>query len=799
MINFLVSGIVIIVKYKTIRDCFFKVCRSDSRFFERNYFEDVWVKMMFALNIILLIIFKYLYLNNIKRFDLRRNNERITPGSYTAYVGNIDGIEEGSKLDKFFEQMVSGVKVKKINFVYNISEIYEIVRQWMNIEKHLTVLQTKGLSNSVYYNNLITKRRKLKEEYYALKNEIKIPENFNKRFTGFAFVTFEMQKHLNAVLSKLRYKIISFQYHKTKYTIYPANEPEDIIWQNFGLNLKQKIVRRFLSAVVTTMIILISFGIVFGIKYAQDTVNKQSKSKAFYYFVAFAIAEIILIVNLILRIVLRKLTFWQSRTTTTAYNSVLTLKITIVYFCNIALVILVANIIVLKTDLWGTNGVVGNIFIFQAIAVVSNCIYEMLNPIYLMKKVYRWYYAWKIRKSFRANKVLQVELNKAYEGINFDIAERYYLTFKTISVLFFFQTVMPYLLLFGIAELTLIYWTQKYILYKRAKRPKDIDFNFSLKMTRIFDLMIFVLALGYFIFEIIISRKTSVFAILICGLTIASGIIGEGFSRLKFFDEKHEGTEEPFSTACKTFPNDYDRLNPVTQKEAVMEWLATIGTMPGSYRSLQHINEPAEEELDSKIFNTISRYVTRDNRYGCVQVKLNKAKSSEIVDEGNVDDSLMEVKDVNFYEVASKALDRQRSLYFKHKFLDQKTSKQIAKCDQKQLEPMSSRIILSEFLPQQNVNVNPFCLELTTQKKKFPLSLEEIKEERDEIAAPDEFHVEAKRFGFGGSLKVINIKSGSDLSNEDTMRDYEIKVRTDFEKLAEMKGNDHNDTYNDED
>lgn len=134
--NFLLCGIVIIAKYKTIRDCVFKVCQSDSRFFAKNYFEDIWVKILFAINVGLLVVVKYIYLNHIKKFDLRRNNERATPGSYTALVGKISGFEEGLRIGEFIEKMVSGVIVKKINFVYNISEFYQILHDWMQIEKN---------------------------------------------------------------------------------------------------------------------------------------------------------------------------------------------------------------------------------------------------------------------------------------------------------------------------------------------------------------------------------------------------------------------------------------------------------------------------------------------------------------------------------------------------------------------------------------------------------------------------------------------------------------------------------------
>lgn len=806
----MLCGIATLVKYRTSRDCLFKICRSDEKFFETNYFADVWIKVLFAVNVGFLIIFKYIYLNDIKKFDLRRNNERITPGSYTALVGNVDGLEEGTKLGQFIEKMVPGVTVSKINFIYNISEFYVIIRHWMKVEKKITLLETKGLNHTPFYTYLVLRRKKLKEEYYSLKNDIKVIENFNGRFTGFAFVTFNMQKHLNAVLQKLNYRILNFQFHKTKYTIYPAKEPEDIIWQNFGLSFKQKIIRRCISGVISTLIILISFAIVFGVKYAQHRVNETNKSKAFFYMVAFGIAEIILVINFLLRSVLRKLTFWESRTTITSYNSVLALKISVVYFCNIALVILVANIIVLKSELWGSNGVVGNIFIFQAIAVVSNSVFEMINPIYFWKKFLKWYYVQKIIKSARSNKVLQCEFNNACEGVDFDIAERYYLTFKTISVVFFFQTVMPYLLLFGIAELIIIYWTQKYVLFKRANRPKDLDFNFSLKMTRIFDFMICILTFGYFIFEMIIIHKTSVFAIIMCAVSATAAIAAEGISRLPYFDKKHDGTEQPFTEACKTFANDFDRLNPVTQKEAVIEWLEKIGSTPGSYRSFQHINDHNEPDINSKIFNTISRYVVQNKQYGPIPIKLRNSQIEEPLEElhYNPNDTFIELQDLNYYKIASDALERQRSMYFSNKFLEHKNTKDTksGKINKENLIQMSSQVVMTEYIPHTHVHLNPFVLETNKKMKRFQSSLKKIQEEKNEVNRLQYMNtLNDKKYSdideeIRDSVKVMkDIENNmSDMSVNDTSQEFEVKVKENFDTLAKYNSNDDRMTFNDE-
>lgn len=726
----MISGIVIIAKYRTIRDCFFRVCKSDSRFFARNYFEDIWIKVLFVINIILLIILKLLYLKHIKIFDLQRNNERVTPGSFTAIISNIKGPEEGLKVAKFIETAAPEAVVVKVNFVYNISEFYKILRKWLNIEKRLALLEAKGEKNSLKYNGLIIKRRNLKESYYSLKNQIMYFENFNKLFTGFAFVTFETQNQLNAALSKLRYNLLSFYLKKTKYKIAPAHEPEDIVWENFGLSLGQKMVRRLISTVISLAIIFVSFGIIVAIKHEEKLLTESNASPAFYFFIAFIIAIIVLIINFILRFVLRRLTSWESRTTITSYNTVLTIKVTIVYFSNIALVLLIANLIMLKTNLWGSNGVVGNIFIFQAFSVISNSTYEILNPIYWWKRFLRWHYLRKIRKSYRHNKVLQIELNKAYEGVEFDIAERYYLIFKTMSVVFFFQTVMPYLLLFGIGELTIVYWTQKYVLYKRAKRPKDIDFMFSLQMTRIFDFMIIILAFGYFIFEIIIIKRTSIFSLSVLGLTIFAGVLGEGYSRLPFFDKKTQGSHKRYAEAAKEFATDYDRLNPVTQREAVMEWLSMMKEAENGINSTKKLNSSNHIEINSKMFNTISKYIIHKSFY---KIEVDNSKSDIIKQSKSfkkINNELVDIDDLNFYDIGDYILDKQRTLLYKQDLGNQKINKSELNEFKNSDSIIDSQLVLSEYISVSYSD--PRIDRIKLNKNKELNHLANIEEENDE-------------------------------------------------------------------
>ena len=668
MLNFLVTGIIVFVRYETPRRCFFNSCDSGLPYFERNYFSDVYLKVFFGFDIVLLIVLKYFYINIIKAFDVARYNQRATPGGFTLIVGNISGIKEGNRLSQYIETMVPGVAVKKVNFVYNISEFYHVMNKWMHIEKKLTLLETKGLNSSIIYKYYIRRRRKLKNYYNHLKKLINSPETFDKFFAGYAFVTFYYQKDATTVLDSLNYKVATFHCKRTKYSVGRANEPGDILWENFGLSKGRRILRRIVLFIISLIIIGGSFTAILAIKYLQDKIEIADDSIILYYIVNILISLVIVIVNAVLRLVLRAFNRWESRTTYTMQESELAFKISIAYFVNIAVVVVITSYIFRNNEIWNSNGMVAIILVFQFISIFSDALVELFNPIYLWKAYWKWHYLRKINKKGSNNRIIQYELNYAYEGIEFDIAERYYMIFKLISVVFFFQSVMPYLLLFGIVEIAITYWTHKYILVKRCRRPRDIDFMFSFKMTQIFDIMVFILALGFFTFEIIITSRPSVFSVVMLCITFLAWGVAAAASYSTIFKRKADVVEVSYDKLAKTFPTDYDRLNPITQREAVREWLASVFKKTYIAQSQPDVEGTGEAQEKEHIFGTLSRYITADNRLGSFSKQFvdifgkengePKSRSSNDPEDGSA------VKDVDIYKFAMDASLAQQNLMF---------------------------------------------------------------------------------------------------------------------------------------
>ena len=621
------------------------------------------MKVLFGINIGLMIILKYLYLGSIRYFDLRVDYLRTTPSDYTLLIKGIAKYETEASLRTFFELKVPGVKVEKINFVHNIQHIYDVTQQLMKLDLKIHVLKRKGEEDSIKYKNAINERKKQRNEFSRIRDELTTKEGFEKTFTGNAFVTFSYKNDADEVMNKMNHNLHFLSLKKSKYSIKRAKEPEDVLWQNFGLTMGQRIMRRLASFVVSAFLIAASLGLVLLVKLYQESLS-ETLHPLVIFSVSIIISMVLTIINYFLRLTLRKLTAIERRTSYSSLESGIVFKISVAYFVNTAVVVLLTNLIVQGREIWGAGGVIGNILTIQAISIISDSAFYLVNPFHFFKIFKRIYYISKIKLLGDKNKILQYELNQTYQGDPFDLAERYYTAFKTITVVFFFQTVMPYLLLFGIVEFVFTYWVQKFVLVRRCNRPRDIDFGFSLKSVENFEMSMFIMALGYLTFEKIVTGNISLFIIIIVIITGCEWLIFQ----IAFFipccrGRKKEREEEAYQEAWHKFYADYDRLNPITQREATEKWMeanglaSNIRKMRASLR-IKPDKKTIKELLNSKVFfKNVADYVQTNNMQDNFKSDI-PLKISRVVGKQSKDD----FDKLNIYEITKDANKNKRSL-----------------------------------------------------------------------------------------------------------------------------------------
>lgn len=57
------------------------------------------------------------------------------------------------------------------------------------------------------------------------------------------------------------------------YKIRRASQPTDVIWENYGLNRIQKLMRRLLTSVIAVVLIFVCFLILWGLSILQNRMN----------------------------------------------------------------------------------------------------------------------------------------------------------------------------------------------------------------------------------------------------------------------------------------------------------------------------------------------------------------------------------------------------------------------------------------------------------------------------------------------------------------------------------------------
>lgn len=655
IISFLINGILTLLLFPEVRDCFIFDCSELSGEFRKNGFEHVGIRISFVVNLILLIIGKYIFLKMIQWYNWDLGSGKMSPMNFSLRVSGIPKTmtEEAlvKDLQKRYDEMMNlrmkssrVIKrrktmnereleeedeepvIEKANFIYDISRLHKVIKQDFRLDKEIYKLKQRDMKETAKYKKLLKKRKELDEKYQKELLNYEEQLHLGTLFTGKAFVTFRKPQHATKVFHALTRNFLFFRKNKTNYSLERAPEPIDVLWENFGKKMPNKTIRRLLAILVTIIVILISLCGILVIKYFQlyiITNNLLPTSEIpFDLLMAVVVAIFIVTINFIMRKLLLALTWWERRTTQTSLETSVVYKTVFGYFINVGVVVIIANYILVEYGVlnkvnifWSTKGIVVNIIVTQFFSIFADCLVTFFDLPYWIKKMKKIYYTHKVKNP--NNRVYQFDIHKAYEGVDFEIAERYYMIFKMISVTLFFQSVIPYLLLFGLLELILTYWTMKYLLIRRCKRPVDINFKFSLNMGNMMDMMTLLNALGYLVFEIILTGKSSIFAIVVTALTLVYCLLSmanlftrwfgqinlktqkkvkrslskRDMERMERFNSNHVRERkttidskistktyayENYNEISKHFPFDYDRLNPVTLKKATEKWLKLL-------------------------------------------------------------------------------------------------------------------------------------------------------------------------------------------------------------------------------
>ena len=446
--------------------------------------------------------------------------------------------------------------------------------------------------------------RKKKHKENDLNNLLEASKNIKKEnFANVAFISFdtisEQEKFLNKysqnlftslilMLNNCKYylcccflsKESKIKWEKEKgELVSSAPEPDDIKYENLETSKYGRMIRTFITTLISFIIIAVSFIIVLLLTIAQEKIDQMSfGAKNFSkYAVSLGMTGAISIVNSIFLNILEYLTNVERHISITEHSLSFSAKLTVFTFVNSAIVPLISNVFSNLNNV-GINYelLVSNMLMMFLVNSFVSPIMWTFNIGFYIKKWRIWSIESKKNPNMRHN-MTQRELNELYEYVDIELAYKYSYIFKTLLMTFFYLPLFPLGIIFSMCGLILAFYLEKFNIGYRYKRPEMMNETICKFYVNFFEVNFLMLALGDYIF---LNEKNKIdywsyinlivfFILLIVpyGQYLKFNFIGINQSQI---------INKKYNDVYFTFYNDYERMNPFTRKIGTINYLKRL-------------------------------------------------------------------------------------------------------------------------------------------------------------------------------------------------------------------------------
>ena len=439
-------------------------------------------------------------------------------------------------------------------------------------------------------------------------------ENTSEYFGGAAFITFTTIKQQEEYLSKLPSNffdyIINFfknlfyifcscctkkdslNYYKRHITFEAAPEPEDVIFENLQTKPFWRIINTLLVYFLSIIICGVSFVAIIYLNKLQKKIDNDKENKTTHtlllYVISFGITGVTSVIDIILEIVLEKLTKWERQTTWTNFYLSYSLKLTLFSFLNSAVIPIVCELVINKSN--GYQFLINNMLMKFLVNAFVTTIMWTVNVGCVLKLFRQCLIERKDKINYN-----QKELNEIYELPPMNVAAKYSYIGKTLLMSFLYVPIFPLGLGISLLGFILGYWLEKYNFANMYKKPEMLNRQIVEFYSNYFVLIFFVYGIGDYIFlHDVYEKKTwSLVNIIVFGVSIIlpyHQLLSIDFLK---FDES-QIHEEEYSEKYVDFLNDYERANPMTKKEGEIRYLEQL-------EKKHKINRKEAEERKKKI------------------------------------------------------------------------------------------------------------------------------------------------------------------------------------------------------
>lgn len=174
------------------------------------------------------------------------------------------------------------------------------------------------------------------------------------------------------------------------------------------------------------------------------------------------------------------------------------------------------------------------------------------------------------------SKLTQRQLNALFEGPPLDMAQRYANTMLLFCLTVFFAFPMPIVSLIALGGTIFQYWVDKWVLLRRHKIPEQMGSTMADVFINAFPLLCFLYGISIFVFSNELSGGRSYVGLAAIVLTIIYLFLPIRSVINKCTRGVFRSDSKEYKNHYFTFLTDYNRANPMSQKEANLDFLSKM-------------------------------------------------------------------------------------------------------------------------------------------------------------------------------------------------------------------------------
>ena len=617
--------------------------------------RHVWINVVLIVFMYVLTpIFKNKLYNEQKKIDIETDTAR----DFTIMATYLPKMATKEEITEFFNTTLPGSKVAKVSRAYDISRLSTLIKEkkylkhkllneharfykhedhihhHRDLDDHIGTRQLEQISGMPGKDEIDdipdAKYQKCLREYLDKKKEVKeeresITRDKGELFTGIAYITFESMRDAERYVKRFsidgRSWFLRGCKYKMKYTgpsgteesekrlrIDRSPEPEEVLWENLKFPFRVQLSRKFYTALLVLVVLGVTFGVMFGIKYMKYHVKKQfyggiievedgngghkeeyeneltEKEKELLEGISILIFIVAKIANHIFDQICARMTIHEKHYSVGQYYSSATSKTVISQFVNTTLLICIVHAILHWEEafrIWGFGGLLTDIWF---LVIFYSAVIPLLHLVkfgYIKRLIQRCC----LKKHKDSKRYTQIEANHIMEGPDMNPVQCYTDIYQLLLTGLFFTPAFPITCGIFLGSLMIMYWIEKYYLLRVYSMPRLLQAEIAMDSVVFIKVGAFTLSLGHLYFDLVMIERNyadPLILVMVC-VTFLMLFVPLEDVLLNIYSYSGDETEIKrsltYTEASMHFHTDYEMSNPVSNTRAVMSHVKSIGKL----------------------------------------------------------------------------------------------------------------------------------------------------------------------------------------------------------------------------